>query len=77
MHEEYSYELSPDSLVVGGYNLSVIDSNGVIVAESFFIAESWDKAAAIAKAGFESGEWANASEEGHTHMVTLPEVTDG
>ena len=49
---EYSYELSPDDLVVGGYNVYIRDGTGDTIVQSFFVADSWDKAEEIAEKGF-------------------------
>ena len=49
----YSYELSPDELTIGGYNLSIKNSAGRVRASAFFIADSFDVAEKIAEEGFQ------------------------
>ena len=49
---KYSYELSPDELTVGGYNLSIKNLAGQVLALTFFIADSFDMAEKIAEEGF-------------------------
>ena len=69
----YSYELSPDDLTVGGYNITIYDEMHVEVAATFFIADGWDEAERVAKAAFESEEWRKASSRGHAEIVNKGE----
>ncbi len=53
--------------------MTIYDPNHVVVAGTFFIADGWDEAEKVAKAGFESEAWRKASPEGYTENVILEE----